>query len=332
MDTDTKPTKPTEVKQAQVILYFCLLVSEAQFVLRIPKLAVEHDIPIVSVVIGVCLVLAFWGGLIYMIGKRKNWARILYLALFVLFLGRKISLCIASSNWTFSAGSSGLYFFEILALVMLFQSDVSDWFRGGRHPEAVDNKVEVVPAQSATERLPEVPGTHNEPLFVFKYQRYKQSIFIVMGAILVLISVVGTIIIIEENGILGFWQIVYVFVNFILLFIFIEFLLFAEIRLYEDRVEKTWSILGSVQVLLEDARIAGNRYGWARPKCICNRTMGAFKARFRGVWYQEGLMDRQDISKFNALLADLSGRSVKDFERASFSINPLIERSDKDGQ
>jgi len=85
-------------------------------------------------------VLGFMWFLIYMIGKGKNWARITFLVLFIAGVPFSILPMIQSLTHEPISGILGLVQFvmQVLAMVLLFQSASSSWFKAMKQTKAAN--------------------------------------------------------------------------------------------------------------------------------------------------------------------------------------------------
>jgi hypothetical protein len=83
-----------------------------------------------TVTIGL-LVLAFMLWLVFMIGRRRNWARITFLVLFLLGFIPAVPALIGAFDISVVSGLLGVsqVVFQVAALVLLFVKDSSEWFR-----------------------------------------------------------------------------------------------------------------------------------------------------------------------------------------------------------
>ncbi|MEW6352265.1 MAG: hypothetical protein AB1646_24710 [Thermodesulfobacteriota bacterium] len=121
-----------------------------------------------------------------------------------------------------------------------------------------------------------------------------------------------------------------------------EMVLFREIRVYRNRIVKAWIGLGEREVAWAHASLYGYgikesaiRLRWVcdgRIKIhpILNPGLGtSFLPPFRGVLYDEGLADRDDATRLNALLAELSGRTVAEFQPLCFKMDRFIQEENR---
>jgi hypothetical protein len=120
--------------------------------------------------------------------------------------------------------------------------------------------------------------------------------------------------------------------------IFLDILLFREVRLYKDRMVKIWNYIGKREIKLADARllsIADYAIGDGRFKLRSyNKIMRFFDRRTNvawsympcmGVFYNEMPADQDDVKKLNTLPADLTGRKVEEFEQPRIRMDRLIQ-------
>jgi len=111
----------------------------------------------------------------------------------------------------------------------------------------------------------------------------------------------------------------------------IDIVLFNEVRLYSDRIVKIWKFLDPVEVRFVNARLDGIRVPVGSRRRIFDINTSRLMALIKGVCYDESLVDTEDVGKMNSLLADLSGRRVKEFEAAIIRINNLVKEEKKIG-
>lgn len=102
-----------------------------------------------------------------------------------------------------------------------------------------------------------------------------------------------------------------------------DMLLFKEIRLYRDRIVKVWKLLGSREMHLAKVGLAyetdrlfgvGKKRFFAQGRnSVREWLLGTF--HIAGISYKEHFADRGQVKQLNALLAELSGRKVEEFEQ-----------------
>jgi hypothetical protein len=84
-----------------------------------------------------------------------------------------------------------------------------------------------------------------------------------------------------------------------------------------------------MEVKLTNARLFGCSGRSGEIIEVCDRNCTRRWGYFRFDW-NESLADKEDVRKFNSLLADLSGRRVEDFEEAGITMDPLVKSGGKD--
>lgn len=110
---------------------------------------------------------------------------------------------------------------------------------------------------------------------------------------------------------------------------FVDLLLFREIRLYKNRIVKLRALCRPIEVKLENARLGGLKFLLAGGRRVVSRDAGIISRNFGGLWWEENLVDPEQVKQFNMLLAKLSGRPLEDIKRLYISKQPLIEKEDK---
>ncbi|WP_041286485.1 hypothetical protein [Desulfomonile tiedjei] len=81
---------------------------------------------------------------------------------------------------------------------------------------------------------------------------------------------------------------------------------------------------GQKEIKLENARFTGTRFRLTNIKKICHQDTHPF-ALHKAIMYDEYLADGKAVTKLNALLAELSGRRIEEFEGKT-DMDPFIKR------
>lgn len=132
MTNGEQVTQPSNVTTAIRLLYGSLVVGVARSTIEFSRLAAASSVELVLfLVLSSLLFILFCT---YMIGKRKNWARITFLVVLVFGTLGSISPMIQSFSHSPIAGVFGILQFamQTIALVFLFQKDSSAWFTASR--------------------------------------------------------------------------------------------------------------------------------------------------------------------------------------------------------
>ena len=121
--------KPSKVSNAVKLLYAAIAIGIVRSSIETTRIAETNSFgSILFVAIFVFGLIWFF---IYMIGKGKNWARISFLVLFIIGVPLSILPMIQSLAHSPFSAILGLAqaVIQIVALVFLFQSDSSAWFK-----------------------------------------------------------------------------------------------------------------------------------------------------------------------------------------------------------
>jgi len=94
-------------------------------------------------------------------------------------------------------------------------------------------------------------------------------------------------------------------------YLFIDFSLFKEIRLYRDRIVKVNKMIGIREVKLHEAKIVGNNIMFGIKIFYKDGTDWFFRGQIKGVFYDDSAAKSEDCEKLNSLLAQLSGRNIR---------------------
>ena len=128
--SDIEPLeKPSKVVAAVNLLYATLGIGVVRGILEWSQSTAASSVDFVLfVTLSVLGLLLFF---IYMIGKGKNWARIIFLVLFILGVPLSIMPLILSFSHNPVSGVLGLMqaIIQVIALIFLFQKDSSMWFK-----------------------------------------------------------------------------------------------------------------------------------------------------------------------------------------------------------
>lgn len=129
-ETPVEPSgRPAIVGKAVKLLYATLGLGVLQAVLEFRTVA--QQVPVVYILFVWAVVLGAMGFVIHQIGSRQNWARILWLILFILVLPFWALPLLHFLFVTPLYGLIGLLQLvgQAVALVMLFQKPSNEWFR-----------------------------------------------------------------------------------------------------------------------------------------------------------------------------------------------------------
>ncbi len=127
----SSPTRPGKVTTAILLLYVALGLGLLRAVMSMPASAQmqgyrEAVVSLVVLLIIVGAQLLF----IFMLGQGRNWARIIYLALFVLGVAAMIFALFSGAALGGGALLDALQtLLQLVALVLLFTPEASLWFR-----------------------------------------------------------------------------------------------------------------------------------------------------------------------------------------------------------
>lgn len=129
--TDLNFERPRRITIAIKLLYLNLGIGILRSFLEAARLTSSAPAPIGFIVVIQIVTLAIIMFLIYIIGKGKNWARIIILVLFLIGLPFSIRPLLQSLAANLFSGLLGIAqtILQIIALIFLFQKASSDWFK-----------------------------------------------------------------------------------------------------------------------------------------------------------------------------------------------------------
>ena len=124
------PAMPTQVKIAAVLLCVSLVVGAVDFVLGSPQHETQLPIASIAATAASPLILVALLYIVAMIAKRKNWARIVLLALFAIQLPFAVPSTLQGFASSFFAGFAAIAHITLRAItiVLLFQGQSNAWF------------------------------------------------------------------------------------------------------------------------------------------------------------------------------------------------------------
>jgi hypothetical protein len=122
-------TRPPSVSKAVAMLYvtFALGVLRATLI-EVERFQKKHDI---ASILGHLCIFAGLGMLYFLIGRRKNWARLVYAVWTVLFVATVAFVVLKSDSEVPFVGvlAIGQAALQVWALVMLFRPEAAAWFK-----------------------------------------------------------------------------------------------------------------------------------------------------------------------------------------------------------
>lgn len=124
-------TRPKKVSSALMLIYITLAMGIIRFLLVASAKAEMSGSRIATLILIIFVVFGIMAWFVAMIGRRKNWARIAFLVLFLIGLFPFVLALIQSFSISTLSGILGLAqtVLQGFALVLLFQKESSDWFR-----------------------------------------------------------------------------------------------------------------------------------------------------------------------------------------------------------
>lgn len=134
-ETPNQDPRPQRVSTAVALIYISFAAGVVRILLEASRLSQEAPLGFVLFVgFATLAVLLFFT---VMIGKRRNWARITFLVLFIIGVPFSILQLLQSLAKTPVSGLLGIaqVVLQFLALVFLFQKTSSEWFRPPRKPQ-----------------------------------------------------------------------------------------------------------------------------------------------------------------------------------------------------
>lgn len=129
MTASNAPSRPAIVSNAVRLLYASLAIGVVRAFLEFNTMVADAPIGLVLVISAITFGLLLF--LIYKIAAGRNWARIVFLVLFVVGVPMSVIPLVHSLAQTPVSGLIGLVqlVVQVIALVMLFQSPSNAWFR-----------------------------------------------------------------------------------------------------------------------------------------------------------------------------------------------------------
>ena len=134
---NSESIKPQSVIMGAKLLYAAIIVSFLRGIVVTPQIGAAENIPAASVLLVLFFLSATLWFFVYKIAQGRNWARILYLILFVLGNGFTIFPLIASVAKHPVSGLLGIgqAVLELIGMVMLFSVTSNQWFKLSRIKE-----------------------------------------------------------------------------------------------------------------------------------------------------------------------------------------------------
>ena len=129
MQGSANGARPPSVSRGLLLLYASLGIGLIRSAMGFPRFAQMSSVGFaVSVQV---VVFAIFLVLLVFIARRKNWARIAFLVIFMLGVPPSMGLLLDSLSGTPMSGVLGLLqvALQIVALVLLFRSEAAAWFR-----------------------------------------------------------------------------------------------------------------------------------------------------------------------------------------------------------
>lgn len=174
----------------------------------------------------------------------------------------------------------------------------------------------------------ELQLSNESPLFILKYKRWRivwrlifPLSFIIPISYMMVFDWAHT-----RTGLEFLFSIIIGgFIFFSFTFQLIDMIFFKEVRFYKDRVVKAWYLLGERSIMLQNASLDGSNNLIISVKKIYDKKIKVFFAPFKGIFYDETLACRKDVTAVNRLLAELSNRKPEEFKRYRTSFKPLIK-------
>ena len=123
---------PSLLVAAVNLIYVTLALGVLRFLLEFSRMTRTAD---ASFVVTVSLVgFGVSGGLAYMIGRGRNWARLVFTALFVIGLPFSVTPLLESLQYSLFSGLLGVaqVVAQAVALVFLFNGEVTSWFKSAK--------------------------------------------------------------------------------------------------------------------------------------------------------------------------------------------------------
>ncbi len=156
-----------------------------------------------------------------------------------------------------------------------------------------------------------------EPLFILRYN-IPTTIFRIVWYCLITLIFAGVVAVPGTNMSQLWHTLAVIYVGFFFLaftFWTVDMILFKEIHLYQDRIVKVWRLIGQRQIKLSSAKFSRVNYDWSISNrgsvnrvTISDRRTSRYWASIKGIHYDEGLADWNDVKKLNRLLESLSAK------------------------
>jgi hypothetical protein len=321
--------KPTRIIYAQVFLYTGLVLGLAGILIGPVEWLRHNDVPMYLGFVCNPLMGPLIAFLVFMVGRRRNWARITV----AIVIGFGLTLALlealeAPGYVTKNPFSLIVPVLQIVGVSLLFGKNASTWFKSRKARVSEDTLVDIS-GQGTPSGMPmDISQTSEAPLLVIKFRTFGQ---IVLGffTLLLLFILLYCVFIIPVTATsllqLVVEEILVIFVTLVIALFFLEQIIAREIRLYKDRIVQVWWVLGQYELFLRDAKLVDGPGYRGKTRILINRKT-KFPLLHKGIWYFAPLIDARDVDRLNRLLADLSGRDIKEFEQFSANMERLIQK------
>lgn len=136
--SNDSPEKPSQVKNAVYLLYATLVMGVVSSILNLSDPGVQASLGFALVAMVITFAILLFN--VTMISRGRNWARMVYLVLYVIGLPRSIVflLQMLPSNTLTALIGTVQAILQLVAIVLLFQKPSSVWFKGESNLEPMD--------------------------------------------------------------------------------------------------------------------------------------------------------------------------------------------------
>lgn len=121
--------RPKSVNNALMLLYICIGIGAIRLFFFNTSSQIASIAPSLVWGFGIFILLVIWL-FVFLIGQRQNWARIVFLVLFIIGIPMSISYGLADIAVNPSSGFFYILqtFLQLIAIILLFKKESSEWF------------------------------------------------------------------------------------------------------------------------------------------------------------------------------------------------------------
>lgn len=166
----------------------------------------------------------------------------------------------------------------------------------------------------------------DQPIFILRFRRFAVGLHLIAWLILSFLLYGIAFAIPPRENILReiIFRPVGAFLFLYAVYMWIDLAFFKEIRLYNNRLEKSWHFFRSRTIFFENAMLKGSNYH-GRWRWIYNTNANVLLRYASCIIYMEDMASKEDAKKMSRLMAEMSGRDPKEFEGFRFSFKKLLK-------